>query len=274
MQEKKVFSERYETLSSISDECPYRQCDGTGLIWIRDHEKNREFMEKCKCREIKALERKLSAAQMPDEFKNITIKSFDINIYEQEESRLRAAQAKRIAGNFVKKFDLMKEQGKGLYLYSSIKGSGKTRLAAGILNALLKTQDSNEQPLSIYYSPTADLIGEIKKTFSEESNIKSSDIIDSVKKVDVLILDDIGVEKVTDWVEETFTRILDFRLQHQKITIFTSNLSIDELDDKYPQGRISSRIEKMTYPVHMPEEKIRSKLAKQENENLLGLLLE
>ncbi|KIL73720.1 Helicase loader DnaI [Bacillus badius] len=211
---------------------------------------------------------------MPDEFKNITIKSFDINIYEQEESRLRAAQAKRIAGNFVKKFDLMKEQGKGLYLYSSIKGSGKTRLAAGILNALLKTQDSNEQPLSIYYSPTADLIGEIKKTFSEESNIKSSDIIDSVKKVDVLILDDIGVEKVTDWVEETFTRILDFRLQHQKITIFTSNLSIDELDDKYPQGRISSRIEKMTYPVHMPEEKIRSKLAKQENENLLGLLLE
>ncbi|MED4715264.1 ATP-binding protein [Bacillus badius] len=231
-------------------------------------------MEKCKCREIKALERKLSAAQMPDEFKNITIKSFDINIYEQEESRLRAAQAKRIAGNFVKKFDLMKEQGKGLYLYSSIKGSGKTRLAAGILNALLKTQDSNEQPLSIYYSPTADLIGEIKKTFSEESNIKSSDIIDSVKKVDVLILDDIGVEKVTDWVEETFTRILDFRLQHQKITIFTSNLSIDELDDKYPQGRISSRIEKMTYPVHMPEEKIRSKLAKQENENLLGLLLE
>ncbi|WP_176713717.1 ATP-binding protein [Pseudobacillus wudalianchiensis] len=231
-------------------------------------------MKKCKCREIKVLERKLSAAQMPDEFKSITIQSFNINIYEQDESKKRAAKAKRIAGNFVKNFDLMKEKGKGLYLYSSIKGSGKTRLAASILNALLKTQDSKENPLSIYYSPTADLIGEIKKTFSEESSIRSSDIIDSVKKVDVLILDDIGVEKVTDWVEETFTRILDFRLQHQKITIFTSNLSIDELDYKYPQGRISSRIEKMTYPVHMPEEKIRSKLAKQENENLLDLLLE
>ncbi|WP_245796309.1 ATP-binding protein [Domibacillus antri] len=231
-------------------------------------------MEKCKCREIKALERKLSAAQMPDEFKKTTIQSFDITIYEQEESRQCAAKAKRIAGNFVKKFELMKEQGKGLYLYSSIKGSGKTRLAASILNALLKTQDSREHPLSIYYSSTADLIGEIKKTFSDDSTIKSSDIIDSVKKVDVLILDDIGVEKVTDWVEETFTRILDFRLQHQKITIFTSNLSIDELDNKYPQGRISSRIEKMTFPVHMPEEKIRHKIAKNENESLLDTLLE
>lgn len=231
-------------------------------------------MRKCKCRDIKALERKLSAAQMPDEFKQTTIQSFDITIYDREESRQRAAKAKRIAGNFVKKFELMKEQGKGLYLYSSIKGSGKTRLAASILNALLKTQGSREQTLSIYYSSTADLIGEIKKTFSDDSSVKSSDIIDSVKKVDVLILDDIGVEKVTDWVEETFTRILDFRLQHQKITLFTSNLSIDELDNKYPQGRISSRIEKMTFPVHMPEEKIRHKIAKAENESLLDTLLE
>ncbi|MFF2449335.1 ATP-binding protein [Neobacillus sp. NPDC058068] len=263
-----------ETLTSISDDCPYRECDGTGLIWIKDNKENREFMRECRCKEIKALERKLRGARIPDEFKQTTINSFDINLYTKQESKERAITAKRIAGNYVKKFPLMVEQGKGLYLFSKTKGSGKTRLAASIMNALLQVHDTKENPLSIYYSPAADLLAEIKRTFGEESPVSSSDIIDAVKGVDVLILDDIGVEKVSDWVEETFTRILDYRLQHKKVTIFTSNLELDELDEKYPQGRISSRIEKMTFPVKMPDEKIRSLLAQKENEDLLDLLLE
>lgn len=273
-QEKEVYSERYETLNSISEDCPYRKCDGSGLIWIKDHEEKREYMEECKCKEIKLLRKKMVNAQLPEEFKSATINSFSIDIYDQQESKERAAAARRIAGNFVKKFELMQKQGKGLYLYSNTKGSGKTRLAASILNAVVKVHDNKDNPLSVYYSSAADLLAEIKKTFDKESDVKTSDLIDSVKNVDLLVLDDIGVEKAGDWVEETFTRILDHRLQNLKVTIFTSNLEIDDLDTQYPQGRISSRIEKMTYPVKMPEERIRSKIAQAENENLLGLLLE
>lgn len=270
-------ADRYEILSSISDDCPYRKCDGTGLIWIKDHQakklSEREFMRRCKCRELRMLERKLTTAHIPDEFKHATVRSFDVSIYEKEESIEKAKTAKEMVGNFVRKFDHMRSIGKGIYLYSKVKGSGKTRLAASILNALLKMYDTDESPLSIFYSPTADLIGDIKKSFGENTDVKKLDLIDTAKKVDVLILDDIGVEKVGDWVEETFTRILDYRLQHQKVTIFTSNLEVDELDLKYPQGRISNRIEKMTFPIHMPEESIRKKLAKSENEELLNILL-
>lgn len=273
MQEKKVYS-GCETLTSISDDCPYKQCDGTGLIWIKDHEKQTEYMRECKCKELKAFQRKLTNAQLPSEFKEATINSFSIDIYGEQKSKERAATAKRIASNFVKKFELLQQQGKGLYIHSSTKGSGKTRLAASILNAIVKVHDSKETPLSVYYSSTADLLAEIKKTFDKESKVKTSDLIDSVKNVDLLVLDDIGVEMVGDWVEETFTRILDYRLQNLKVTIFTSNLEIDALDSKYKSGRISSRVEKMTYPVKMPEEKIRSVLAQKENEDLLSLLLE
>ncbi|MGM7684670.1 ATP-binding protein [Cytobacillus sp. Hm23] len=258
----------------ISEACPYLKCDGSGLIWIVDHQENKEFMRKCQCIAIKKLNQKLFYAQMPEEFKNATIKSFEIDIYQTRESLEKAVTAKRIATNFVRNFNSMYEQGKGLYLYSNTKGSGKTRLAASILNAILKVHDTKERSLTAFYSSTADLLGEIKKTFHPDSKAKASDIIDSTKQVNILVLDDIGVEKVGEWVEETFTRILDYRLQHQKVTIFTSNMAIDELDEKYPEGRISSRIEKMTFPVEMPEEKVRSKIAQQENESLLDLLLE
>ncbi len=231
-------------------------------------------MRECECKKIKLLRKKLHNAKLPEEFREATVKSFEIDIYDLQESKERATSAKLIAGNFVKKFDKMLEQGKGLYLYSSIKGSGKTRLAASILNAVVKVHDNQNKPISVYYSSTADLLAEIKKTFDKDSNIKTSDLIDSVKNVDLLVLDDIGVEKVGDWVEETFTRVLDYRLQNLKVTIFTSNLEIAHLDIKYPNGRISSRIEKMTYPVKMPEEKIRSKLAQKENEELLEILLD
>lgn len=275
MPEKEVLpEERFETLTSTSEDCPYKQCDGSGLIWIKDHHEKTEFMRECKCKQKRALSRKMKWAQIPEEFREVTINSFDINLYSEQQSKEKAVMAKKIAANFVKKFDVMKEQGKGLYFYSSVKGSGKTRLASSILNALFQVHDTKDNPLTAFYSPTADLIGEIKNSFHDNQDVKSLDIIEAAKKVEVLLLDDIGVEKASDWVEETLTRILDYRLQNKKVTIFTSNLEIDSLDFPYPAGRISSRIEKMTYPIHMPEEKIRSKLAQQENESLLDLLLE
>ncbi|MEC3737016.1 ATP-binding protein [Bacillus safensis] len=276
MQEEKVYPVRYETLTVISEQhCMYGKCDGSGLIWIIDHEQNKEFMEECPCKEVKKLSNRLMSARLPEEFKDASLNSFDINVYDKPESKERAANAKRVAKNYVLKFDKMRELGKGLYFFSEEKGSGKTRLAASILHAITKVYDKKEEkPLKIIYSSTADLIGEIKSTFDSESKVKSTDIMDAVKTADLVVLDDIGVENVTKFVEETFTRILDYRLQYKKPTIITSNLSIDDLDTIYKSGRISSRVEKMAFPVIMPDEKIRKKKAQEENEKLLLELYE
>ncbi|PRS67551.1 ATP-binding protein IstB [Bacillus sp. NMTD17] len=282
LQEEKVYPARYETLTVISEQhCMYGKCDGSGLIWIIDHEENKEFMEECPCKEVKKLSNRLMSARLPEEFKDTSLNSFDINIYDKPESKERAANAKRVAKNYVLKFEKMRELGKGLYFFSKEKGSGKTRLAASILHAITKTHDTvydketkKYKPLKITYSSTADLIGEIKSTFDSESKVKSTDIMDAVKTADLVVLDDIGVENVTKFVEETFTRILDYRLQYKKPTIITSNLSIEDLDTIYKSGRVSSRVEKLAFPVIMPNEKIRKKIAQKENEELLLELYE
>nr|MDH3162275.1 hypothetical protein [Bacillus licheniformis] len=64
LQEQRAYPERYETLTVISEEnCIYKQCDGSGLIWIKDHQENREFMKECPCKAVKLLEKKLMGAR-------------------------------------------------------------------------------------------------------------------------------------------------------------------------------------------------------------------
>lgn len=267
LQEKKDISktERYETLTVPSESCPFCECDGSGLIIVLDHDFGGEIAKICRCRAFRVIEKKLNFAAIPEEFKNLTIASFEVNVYRQKESRVKAALAKRIAANFVKNFGQMQEKGKGLYLYSCKPGSGKTRLAASIGNALIKTHQ-----VSAKFITTIGLIKEIQSTYDEETGLKESELIDAIKQVDVLILDDIGTEKHTNWVNETFFNILDSRMSNRKITIFTSNAKIEELQHG---EKIKNRIRRMAVPVNLPEESIRDNLAMKENEELQVLLL-
>lgn len=220
----------------------------------------------CKCYYDQIVNKKLEFANIPEVFKDLTINSFRTDLYERPESRQKAMVVKKMAANYVKNFETFQEEGKGLYLYSNIKGSGKTRMAISIGNALMKVKR-----VGVKYTTTLDLLDEIKKTFDRDSEVTESELINSIKRIDVLILDDVGVENPTPWVKSIFYSILDGRMGNNKITIFTSNLSMDELQH---DDRLKSRIEKMALPIEFPEESIRSKIAKSENEELQRLLLE
>ena len=220
----------------------------------------------CKCYYDQIINKKLEFANIPEVFKDLTINSFRTDLYERPESRQKAMVVKKMAANYVKNFETFQGEGKGLYLYSNIKGSGKTRMAISIGNALMKVKR-----VGVKYTTTLDLLDEIKKTFDRDSKATESELINSIKRIDVLILDDVGVENPTPWVKSIFYSILDGRMDNNKITIFTSNLSMDELQH---DDRLKSRIEKMALPIEFPEESIREKIAKSENEELQRLLLE
>lgn len=245
-----------------TSKCPYGKCDGSGIIINK--ETNSGTM--CKCHFDQILDRKLKFANIPEVFKDLTLNSFDTSLYLKDENKAKAIAAKKMAVNYIKEFETFQERGKGLYLYSQVKGSGKTRMAISIGNALMKVKK-----LGVKYTTTLDLLDEIKKTFDKDSEMTESKLIESIKRIDILILDDVGVENPTPWVKSIFYSILDGRMDNKKITIFTSNLSLDQLQH---DDRLKSRIEKMAIPVHFPEESIRSKLAKSENEELQRLLLE
>lgn len=250
--------ENSTTYHSDKPVCKYGLCDGSG--WIYNRATN--SAAQCKCYKDQIQDNKLKFAKIPLEFSNLTINSFSIDLYEDKE---KANLAKKMVARYVVNFEQFKEQGKGLYIQSKKKGSGKTRLAASLGNALIKQYGVRTRFITL-----PNLLNTIKDTFNDTSKYTEQQLIDEYIDIDILILDDFGVEKSTDWVTSVLFNILDSRMTHKKVTIFTSNVKVKDL--KHDE-RIQSRVNKMTLQVEMPEEDIRSKLGEDENKELMKILL-
>ncbi len=266
-----------EIMTSPSDECPFKKCDGKGWVWFKDWSRmnkkdevdedgnllRSEWMEKCECYENlikqRQVDKKLDLSGIPPIFHGATVGSFNAKRYSTQDNRNIADIAKKAAANFVENYFVMKEHGKGLYLYSRVKGSGKTRLASSIANALVKMYGVN-----IAFIKSADLISQVKKTFGSKET-DASEVINTFRKVEVLVVDDLALKGATEFEEGILYDVMDYRLEHKKTTIFTSNVTIQGLETIYPGGRVNKRINKMAMEIYMPEESIRDQEAESEN---------
>lgn len=270
-------SDPIEVLTKPSKQCPVMKCDGTGWIWMKDWSKRHlrnvsdEWKEPCECYEQmmkqRVIDKKLDLSGIPPIFQDATVASFNPNKYLEADSRETAIVAKKAAENLVKNYQAMKNIGKGLYLYSSIKGSGKTRLASSIANALVKVHG-----VDLIFIKANDLLSQVKKTYGKESLQTEDQVIRMFREVEVLVIDDVSVEKTKEtsmtFAEKILYDVTDYRLEHRKVTIFTSNRTIEDLAKVYTEGRVKSRINKMSLEVYMPEESIRDQEAESENAEL------
>lgn len=159
--------------------------------------------------------------------------------------------------DFYEKFDISKSM-KGLYLHGSF-GSGKTFLLTALLNELKNTKNVS---IEIVYVPEA------LRNLKEDWDL-FADKINYYMHVDILLLDDIGAEKVTEWGrDEVIGTILQHRMNNNKTTFFTSNLTIEELEkhlevannsvDKVKSRRIIERIKQLTTDLELISENRRS----------------
>lgn len=141
---------------------------------------------------------------------------------------------------------------KGLYLYGNA-GSGKTHLVSAIANKLLLKSFPR-------FVTAPELLLEIKKTFGN-NHTNNDEYLDKLSYTKLLIIDDLGSEKPTEWVQETLFVLIDRRYTHLLPTIFTSNFSLDQLKDRLGY-RIASRIAEMSDVVELKsvDYRIRKKL--------------
>lgn len=246
--------------------CPI--CHDSGWEIVKEPD-GHEYCRRCKCGifERQAIERKLSFATIPKEFENHTVSNFETECYSTSQNRELAQMAKVIAGRYVDQFDEIKETGKGLYFYSRTKGSGKTRLAVSIANDLIRKKN-----IGAKFATTIQILDQIKATWGEDRKNEETEqkLIREIVSVPVLIIDDIGVEAVKEWINERFYNILNGRMIEKRVTIFTSNCRMEELNF---DDRIINRIIKMALPVQFPDESIRTAIARKENSDLLDRLL-
>lgn len=265
MQEEHTnFMETWEILNATS-ECPYGKCDGTGMIQARNKKTFEVAGFICKCRQQNIYSQRVQFANIPKEFSELTVASFETELYSKEVDKELARNAKRISVGYVKDYEKYEDRSKGLYFYSKTKGSGKTRLAVSLGNALL-----NVKHKQVKFITTVDILKEIRNTYNKETKYTESQVIEGIAGVEILIVDDIGVERAKNWINEVLYSIFDTRMKYKRVTIFTSNCSIESLEH---DERLKSRIFKMAIPVKMPEEDIRIKQSKEENEKLQNDLL-
>ena len=145
---------------------------------------------------------------------------------------------------------------KGIYLNGNF-GCGKTYLLSAMLNELAK----KGHKIAIIYYP--EFLRALKESFNSTDEYKNK--FNYIKKVEILLLDDIGAETVTEWSrDEVLGTILQYRMEENLPTLFTSNLTLKELEthlsttnkdiDNLKARRIIERIKQLTTDITMISE--------------------
>lgn len=151
--------------------------------------------------------------------------------------------------DFIKNYKENKKQ-KGLYLCGNF-GCGKTYLIAAMFNELAKENVKS----AIVFWP--EYLNDLKASFNSEVKSEFKNKYNYIKKVPLLLIDDIGAESVTAWSrDEILCPLLQYRMDEKLPTFFTSNLDLQALethlaisnrgDEIIKAGRIISRIEQLT----------------------------
>lgn len=250
-----------ETLETFkdSDVCPI--CEGRE--WILKIKDGVEIAVPCKCREKAVMSRRLRFADIPEAFRGMDLRSFRMDVYRKPESKKMVSDACKIIKTYLDDFESQKERGMGLYIWSRTKGSGKTRIAAGIANELMKNY-------AVKFAVSLTILQEIKNTWRRDTEYSENQILDALYTTDILVIDDFGVERPADWINDKMYQIINERYINQKVTIFTSN---DPLDKLSYDDRITNRIKERTYQIAFPEESVRDHIAERMQEEIIEKMI-
>lgn len=194
----------------MPEPCPI--CNDTGLRLIERPDGSRAATD-CACRIARRAARLIEQARIPQRYAHCTLEDYETAFPSADRSLGKALVQAR---NFVKAYPLETE-GKGLLLTGSI-GVGKTHLAVGMLQALIAQRGA--RGLFVDYR---DLLKQVQNSYNKSVSATELEVLAPVFDAEVLVLDELGASKPTDWVWDTVAHILNTRYNDKRTTIITTN---------------------------------------------------
>jgi DNA replication protein DnaC len=224
--------------------CPL--CFGTGMEIVTG-----KGARRCACRNKNSRQRLILDARIPRRYENCTLQN-----YYPADTRGTQRNAFKFAWTLALEYPVVE---RGL-LFSGPVGVGKTHLCVAVLRELI---DKKSVPCLFYQFGA--LLKEIQNSYNPISQTSELKVLAPVFESEVLVLDELGASKPTDWVRDTMMQIINTRYNDRKLTIFTTNY-LDErrgeaetLEDRIGT-RLRSRLFEMCKTIHIEGEDYRRKL--------------
>ena len=214
-----------EDLEREIDECP--KCLGTGMELVTG-----KGARICACRKLRSQFGQFDNVRLPKRYDG-----FHFHNYTPQTDSQRVAH--RLAMQFNHDYPAVD---RGLLFMGSV-GIGKTHLAVSILKGL------TERGFRCLFYDFASLLKEIQDSYNPNTQTSELSVLAPVLKTDILVLDELGASKPTDWVRDTMAHVINTRYNDRKLTVFTTNY-LDERRaerDEILEDRIGMRLRSRLY---------------------------
>jgi DNA replication protein DnaC len=216
----------------MTEDC--QECGGAGMVLVVDAAGKRAARV-CGCQQAARQDHRVASAGIPKRYEACVLDSFEVDTPGADASLKRALKTAR---KFVDGYPV-ETGGLGLLLTGTI-GTGKTHLAVGVLLALIEQRGVNA-----LFCDYRELLKEIQHSWNPQVNSTELGVLKPVFEAEVLVLDELGAQKPTDWVWDTVALILNTRYNDKLTTIITTNypnLSAGAIKEETLGDRIGNRM--------------------------------
>ena len=183
------------------------------------YEPTKDYLKEKEEQKLKAL---IDNRMISRDVKDATLADYDMDTPHRQ-------QLMKESLDFLEHYHQAPYEAKGLYIHGPF-GVGKTYLMSALANALVEKE---RIPVTMLHYPT--FTNELKRSISSN---QTQHIIDEVKKVSVLIIDDIGAESNSAWLrDDVLGVILEYRMKESLVTFFTSNMDYGLLEKHFAETK-------------------------------------
>jgi DNA replication protein DnaC len=218
---------------------------------------------RCDCWLERAARSRFAAANIPTRYQHCTLDNFEA----YNDSLKRAV---KYARTVVADFPVNSAgRDRGLLLIG-LPGVGKTHIAVAILKECIRKGGTGR------FFTTVDLMAALRSTYSGNDALTESAVLKDVSEADLVVLDELGRERATEWRDEILHLVINQRYSHRRPTILTTNFDVSDIDD--PDAlqvrvgmRVYSRLNEMCELMHLDAADYRERPTNAGTDDLLSM---